>query len=398
MKEPAAEYIIIFLKCNVYKELQGIVGIEKRRFGTVMSLILCVVTLCSCSNFSFDMFSPSRPPTQPAQVTTTETTVTETDPFSDLETDPNQEPLTDEQALTGFTNYLYFKIKNLQKILDEDKKPCTWGISSSDKKTIVIMFKSHTGALLRYYINRSTGKTYAATYVVSSNSYVRTNETLNIRDYIDKKPTPTPVVIKPSVSTTPTVKPAAKPKIKVSTAVNKTSTFGGSKHPYKIPKVSISGKNTNSVNSKMKKELDGFATKGASARSVTYTYHITSKVVSILVKISNNDTYTNYKVYNISVKSGKLMSDKALVKAAGSSTRKFFAKVKTTYKNFGGGSSAPAAEAKKCRTKNLKRVSYKYIDPYIGKSGHLCFVGYVDFYGGAGSGRRAFDSVKKKIA
>ena len=344
------------------------------------------------------MFSPSRPATQPAQTTTVEMTPVETDPFSDLETDPNQEPLTDEQALTGFTNYLYFKIKGLQKILDEDKKPCTWGSSSSDAKTIVIMFKSHTGALLRYYINRSTGKTYAATYVVSSNSYVRTNETLNIRDYIDKKPTPTPVVIKPSSSTTPTPKPEAKPKVKVTTAVSKTSSFGGSKHPYKIPKVSISGKNTNSVNSKMKKELGNYATKGSSARAVTYTYHITGKVVSILVKIYNNDTdsYTNYKVYNISVKTGKLMSDKALVKAAGSSTRKFFAKVKTTYKNFGGGSSAPSAEAKKCRTKNLKRISYKYIDPYIGKSGHLCFVGYVDFYGGSGSGRVNFDSVKKK--
>lgn len=344
------------------------------------------------------MFSPSKPPTEPAQTATTGTTATETEPFSELEPDPNQEPLTDDQALSGFTNYLYFKIKDLQKILDEDKKPCTWGISSSDAKTIVIMFKSHTGALLRYYIDRKTGKAYAATYVVSSNSYVRTNETLNIRNYLDKKPTPTPYVIKPSSSKASTPKPEAKPKVKVSTAVSKTSSFGGSKHPYKIPKVSISGRNTNSVNSKMKKELSAFATSGVHAREITYTYHVTGKVVSILVHISNHatDSYDNYKAYNISIKTGKLMSDKALVKAAGSSTRKFYSKVKTTYKNFGGGSSAPSAEAKKCKTKNLKRVSYKYIDPYIGKGGHLCFIGYVDFYGGSGSGRRIFDAVKKK--
>lgn len=369
--------------------------VEKKRFGTVMSLILCVVMLCSCSNFSFDMFSPSKP-TQDTGYSLPETSpTTETTSLSDLESDV-LDPLTDEQAMQGFTNYLYFKIKNLQKILDEDKTPCTWGISSSDKKTIVIMFKSNTGALLRYYIDRKTGKTYTTMYVVETNSYIRTRETLNVREYIDRKPTPTPVVIKPSGKTTST--PTPKPKVKVTTAISKTSSFGGSKHAYKIPKVSISGKNTSSANNKMKKELSKFATSGAHAREITYTYHVTGKVVSILVHISNHDTdsYDNYKAYNISIKTGKLMSDKAVVKAAGSSTRRFFAKVKTTYKNFGGGSSAPSADAKKCRKKNLKRVSYKYIDPYIGKSGHLCFIGYVDFYGGSGSGRRIFDSVKKK--
>lgn len=327
---------------------------------------------------------------------------TEPPEFSELipessprETEPPK-PLTDEEALSGFENYLYFKIKNLQKILDEDKVPCTWGIASSNKKEIMIMFRSNTGALLRYHINRNTGKTYVTQYAIQSNSYYRTRETLNIRDYLNRRPTPTPYVIKPKGKATP--KPAQKTVVKVSAAVSKTSVISGKKYAYKIPKVSITGKNTDAVNKKMRNELGRYATRGSGAREIVYSYHITKRLVSILVRISDHgkDSRYGYKVYNISISSGKYVKDESVVKLAGSTNRKFKAAVKATFKKYKGGSSVPAAEAKKIIKTNLKRVSYRYVEPYVGKNGHLCFLGSVACHGGSGSATIPFDASKKR--
>jgi len=369
-------------------------------------VLLCAVILCACSAMPFGKAPKSTGETsESAAVTTSAEQVksTETPDFSELvpETTPQEteppKPLTDEEAMTGFTNYLYFKIKNLQKILDEDKVPCTWGIASSNKNEIMIMFKSNTGALLRYHINRNSGKAYVTQYSVISNSFYRTKETVNIRSYINRKPTPTPYVIK-SKNGTPTAKPTAKPKVKVSNAVSKESVISGKKHPYRIPKVSISTKNTDAANKKIKSELSKYPLKGAGARQITYSYHVTNKLVSILVRISDDDPQTpdNFKVYNIAISSGKLVKDGTVVKLAGKSTRKFYAIVKATYKKYKGGSSVPAADAKKIQKANLKRYSYKYVDPYIGKDGHLCFIGSVKVYGGSGTANVPFDAVAKK--
>lgn len=371
-----------------------------KRFRQALLVFFCAVLLCACSPV------PVSKPQESSEQTTTVSQVktADTPDFSEMipesvpsETEPAK-PLTDEEAMTGFTNYLYFKIKNLQKILDEDKIPCTWGIASSDKNEIMIMFRSNTGALLRYHINRKTGKTYVTQYTVETNSFYRTRETLNVREYINKKPTPTPYAIKPS-TTNPTKKPTSKPKVKVSTAVDKTSIIGGKKRPYKIPKVSISGRNTNAANKKIKNELSKYNLKGANAREITYSYHVTDKLVSILVHISNTDTdsYNNYKVYNIAISSGKLVKDSKVVKLYGISNKKFYSMVKRTFKFYRGGSSVPDSDAKKIIKANLKRVSYKYVEPYIGKNGNLCFVGVVKCYGGSGTAIVLFDAERKSV-
>ena len=370
-----------------------------KRSEIALVVVLGAVIVCACSVIWVNIKGFGLP--VKAAVTTETTTVMvqsyASASTSTSETEDLSGPLTDELALEGFENYLHFKIKNLDEILEEGKKPCTWGIASSDKNEIMIMFKSNTGSLLRYYINRNSGKTYVTSYSVVINDYVRTKETFNVKDYLDKKPTPTPYAIKPSDNTT--AETTAKPKIKVSNAVSKTAVVGGAKLPYKIPKVTISGKNTDAANKKMKSELGKYDLKGDNARGITYSYHASDKLVSILVRISDNDSETvdSFKVYNIAVSTGKIVGDSAAVKLAGSSTKKFFAKVKATYKKFGGGASAPASFAKKAKKQNLKRVSYKYLNPYVSKNGHLCFIGYVNYYGGAEKGYRVFDASSKKV-
>ena len=370
-----------------------------KRSEIALVAVLGATIVCACSVVWVNLKGFGIPGATTATTEAPTSVVQSSDVISTsmLETLDDQDLLKDEDVLEGFENYLHFKIKDLDEILSEGKKPCTWGIASSDKNEIMIMFKSHTGSLLRYHVNRNTGKTYVTSYSVEYNDYFRTKETLNIRDYLDKKPTPTPYAIKPSDNTT--AETSAKPKVKISNAVSKTATVGGAKLPYKIPKVTITGKNTDAANKKMKSDLGKYDLKGSSARSITYSYHTSSKLISILVHISDNDSTTvdTYKVYNIAVSSGKIVGDSTAVKLAGSSTKKFFAKVKDTYKKFGGGSGAPSSFAKTAQKQNLKRLSYKYLNPYVSKNGHLCFIGYVSYYGGAEKGYRVFDATSKKL-
>ena len=195
------------------------------------------------------------------------------------------------------------------------------------------------------------------------------------------------------------VTPVPKPKVKVTNAVSKTFKNGGTKYKYQIPKVTISGKSTSAANKKIKKQLIKYSYKGSEPYAMKYRYFINNKIVSILVHIQNAvyDADMDCIAYNISVKTGKLIKDKAVLKLCGISSKKFFKMVKSTYKKVGGIWLKTGSEAKKCVKRNLKRVSFKHIDPYLGANGHLCFVGYVSYWGGMGEGNISFDAVKKAV-
>jgi len=202
-----------------------------------------------------------------------------------------------------------------------------------------------------------------------------------------------------SSETTPVVTPTATPapKAKVTSQVKKTFKKDGTNYKYEIPKVTIPGKNTSAVNKKIKKALSKYSYKGSEPYAMKYTYYVNSKIVSILVNVYNTviDSDFEYYAYNISVKTGKLIKDKEVLKLYGVSSKKFLSMVKSTYKK-GGYWAGKGSEAKKNIKKSLKKVSYKYLDPYVGSNGHICFLGYVYYTGGAGEGDIPFDAVKKK--
>lgn len=229
------------------------------------------------------------------------------------------------------------------------------------------------------------------------------NATLKWEGEVTATPTPTP---EPSYSselpgTSETTVPVVRPTVKVSDAVKKKVKNGDSKQYYRIPKVTISGKNMNSVNKKIKKTL-------AKAYSndwyeMGYSSYIDDKIVSIVVQVQHTNWGTEFdcRAFNISVATGKLISDGAVLKLYGTSKSKFISAVKKSIKKFGGGTSeASNKERKTCIKKNLKRASYKYVDPYINKNGHLCFVG--NFYwmnieaGDYNKSRFAFDTKTNK--
>ena len=82
-----------------------------------------------------------------------------------LERDVEGMPVEDELALSIIQNYCLTQNPDLQGIVDAGEYPVSWEIESSDGQQVVILFRSYTGALVRYYIDRATGDTYVTEFV-----------------------------------------------------------------------------------------------------------------------------------------------------------------------------------------------------------------------------------------
>ena len=99
----------------------------------------------------------------------------------------NDETITDEQALEAIENYCYDKNPDLESIINETEYEVKWDVQSTDEQEIVILFRSYTGAEVRYYIDRATGDTYVTEFVSGiTEEEERTDETFNVKDYFIK--------------------------------------------------------------------------------------------------------------------------------------------------------------------------------------------------------------------
>lgn len=95
-----------------------------------------------------------------------------------------EEKLSDEQALSAIRNYCLSRNPELEGIINDGKYPVYWEVSSSDEQGIVVLFRSYTGAQVRYYIDRLTGETYVTEFVPGITAEEqRTDESFNVKDY-----------------------------------------------------------------------------------------------------------------------------------------------------------------------------------------------------------------------
>ena len=93
--------------------------------------------------------------------------------------------LTDGQALAAIRNYCALSNPDLAGILNAGEYPAYWEVSSSDGLSIVVVYRSYTGALTRYYVNPNSGKTSVTEFVPGiTDQEQRTDETLNAWDYL----------------------------------------------------------------------------------------------------------------------------------------------------------------------------------------------------------------------
>ncbi len=73
--------------------------------------------------------------------------------------------ITDEQAVPAVKNYCYISNPDLKGVADAGEYPVYWYVESGDEDKVVVLYRSYTGALVRYYIDRSSGDTYATEFV-----------------------------------------------------------------------------------------------------------------------------------------------------------------------------------------------------------------------------------------
>ncbi|WP_026513366.1 hypothetical protein [Butyrivibrio sp. LB2008] len=103
--------------------------------------------------------------------------------LSKEKTEANGE-ITDDQALLAIKNYCYENFPDLKDMVDSDKYTIYWYIESSDEKEIVVVYRSYTAALVRYYIDRATGATYVTEFAPGiTEEEERTDESFSVGDY-----------------------------------------------------------------------------------------------------------------------------------------------------------------------------------------------------------------------
>ena len=181
--------------------------------------------------------------------------------------------------------------------------------------------------------------------------------------------------------------------------VSTTVSSDGSEYDFKIPMVKIEGVNTDEANKTIEKEIGKYlGDKYGHELMSRYVYFMNDKIVSIIVYNEYTWFDDDWKttVFNIDLKTGRLIGDGEVVKLCGLTDKTFFANVKTIYKKYndeGIAENSNYSGAKKHYEQNLKRISYRYIDPYIGPDGHLCFAGQVNYIGGGGGAPVMFDMV-----
>ena len=93
--------------------------------------------------------------------------------------------ITDEAAVSAVQKYCYAQNPDLEEMVKSGEYPIYWDISDSNEKEAVVVYKSYTGCLNHYYVNRDTGETYVTEYVPGiMEEEQKTDESFNIRDYM----------------------------------------------------------------------------------------------------------------------------------------------------------------------------------------------------------------------
>ena len=73
--------------------------------------------------------------------------------------------LSDEVALSAIQQYCMSNYPELEQKVGSEDYQVYWELASSDEQQIVVLFRSYTGAEVRYYIDRATGDTHVTEFM-----------------------------------------------------------------------------------------------------------------------------------------------------------------------------------------------------------------------------------------
>ncbi|MBQ9809219.1 MAG: hypothetical protein IJM55_10220 [Ruminococcus sp.] len=125
-------------------------------------------------------------PTEDAQQDLTNTAQPEISEDTSIALSENKaETLSENQALDAIKNYCFIKNPELENMEDSDEYSIYWDVTTNDANEIVVLYRAYTGAQIRYYIDPVSGEAYVTELVPGIiDDEQRTEETLNVRDYL----------------------------------------------------------------------------------------------------------------------------------------------------------------------------------------------------------------------
>ena len=131
-------------------------------------------------------------PTEAAQQETTEaatqeqTEAVQTEiPETTTSVQTDSEALSEDQALDAIKNYCFTNNPELKNMASSDEYTIYWNVTSNTANEIVVLFRSYTGAQIRYYIDPVSGAAYTTELdpgIIDEEQ--RTEESFNVKDYM----------------------------------------------------------------------------------------------------------------------------------------------------------------------------------------------------------------------
>lgn len=99
--------------------------------------------------------------------------------------DSASDAITESQALDAIKNYCFMNNSELKNMVDSGEYNIYWTVTTNNAGEIVVLYRSYTGALIRYYIDPVSGETYVTEMVPGIiNDEQRTSESLNVKNYL----------------------------------------------------------------------------------------------------------------------------------------------------------------------------------------------------------------------
>ena len=98
-----------------------------------------------------------------------------------------EKKITDEQAVSAIQKYCYLNNPDLESIVNDGEYDVYWDVEACTDFEIVVLFRSYTGANIRYYIDRLSGVTHVTESVPGiTDGEDQSDEVLNVWDYIEQ--------------------------------------------------------------------------------------------------------------------------------------------------------------------------------------------------------------------
>ena len=120
------------------------------------------------------------------EVQTEETPEPEKEELTEATPEPaKNDTITKDQALEAIRQYCFDTNPGLKEMIASEDYTIYWDVTTDDSGEIVVLYRSYTGAEIRYYIDPESGDAHTTELVPGIiDEEQPSDETLNVRDYM----------------------------------------------------------------------------------------------------------------------------------------------------------------------------------------------------------------------